>query len=290
VASLRTRFSRSRLLQRLRPDDGGPSQSRFDDVASPWASAVTSGAVSCNICRWSGEAFEGVAHSESALCPDCGSIARDRFLFFCMQQRMTPALGSVVLETSPRLDADYRSAMSRWFDYTASDFDEDAHRAGVKLDLQSIALPDSSIDVILTPHVLEHVPDTDAALREIGRVLRPGGRMFLQVPLLQGRTAPPETPEFHGDDTPVFWRFGHDLTGRLRAAGFDVALLVTASWHSAVVAGELPSGTLLSPEFDVADLLVTAIADDLAVVADATESTRHGFEPSYMFTTWECIA
>ncbi len=234
--------------------------------------------------------FGGGAHSESALCPDCGSIARDRFLFFCMQRRMEPALGSVVLETSPRLGADYRAAMSRWFDYTASDFDEGAHRASVKIDLQAIDLPDSSIDVILTPHVLEHVPDTDAALAEIVRVLRPGGRMFLQVPLLQGHTAPPEAPEFHGDNTPVFWRFGHDLTARLRAAGFDVALLVTEPWHAAVVAGEVPPDTALAAEFDVADLLATAIVDDLAVVADAGEADRHGFEPSYMFATWECIA
>jgi hypothetical protein len=114
--------------------------------------------------------------------------------------------------------------------------------------------------------------------------------MFLQVPLLQGRTAPPETPEFHGDDTPVFWRFGHDLTGHLRAAGFDVALLVTEPWRAAVVAGDVPPGTPLSPEFDVADLLATAIVDDLAVVADVAESARHGFDPPYMFATWECVA
>jgi acyl-ACP thioesterase len=38
--------------------------------------------------------------------------------------------------------------------------------------------------------------------------------MFLQVPVLQGRTAPPVEPEFHGDNTPVFWRFGPELTDR----------------------------------------------------------------------------
>src|SRR3954464_1344796 len=36
----------------------------------------------CNICRWSGPRFDGVEHVESAGCPRCGSIARDRFLFW----------------------------------------------------------------------------------------------------------------------------------------------------------------------------------------------------------------
>ena len=56
------------------------------------------------------------------------------------------------------------------------------------------------------------------------RILAPGGRLALQVPVLQGETAPPTEPEFHGDNTPVFWRFGFDLTDRLRSAGFDTRL------------------------------------------------------------------
>ena len=46
--------------------------------------------------------------------------------------------------------------------YTASDYDESAHKAMIKLDLADMQLPDDSVDVTLTPHVLEHVPDTTA--------------------------------------------------------------------------------------------------------------------------------
>lgn len=42
-----------------------------------------------------------------------------------------------------------------------------------------LPLPDDSIDVVWCERVLQHVPDPDAALREVARVLRPGGRALL---------------------------------------------------------------------------------------------------------------
>ena len=194
-----------------------------------------------------------------------------------------------MLETSPRMGDDYRQAMAGWFDYTASDFDERAHKASVQLDLQAIDLPDDSVDVLLTPHVLEHVPETDRALAEIVRVLRPGGRMYLQVPVLQGATAPPVEPEFHGDDTPVFWRFGPDLTSRLCDNGFTTTLLCTQAWLDHVRSGATTWPTETSAEFDVDSILDGTIEADLTPVATAEEAEHSGFLPAYMFLTWECI-
>lgn len=240
----------------------------------------------CNICWWRGPAFAGGQHSESALCPRCGSIARDRFLFFCFVHR-TPPGRYRVLETSPRLGADYRRAMSSWFAYRASDYDQRAHRTDLRLDLQSLDLDDGSLDVLLTPHVLEHVPDTERALREIHRVLAPGGRMFLQVPVQQGRTAPPATPELHGDATPVFWRFGFDLTARLRELGFRAHLLSTERFRSLVASGAATWPEPPSAEFDVDSMLAAARTEDLLPIAGRELSRRLSFLPEYMFLTWE---
>jgi predicted SAM-dependent methyltransferase len=263
----------------------------FRRVTHPWdweqRFASRPGACFCIICWWSGESFLGPVHSERAICPRCGSIARDRFLFFCFVGR-NPSSRYRVLETSPRLGKGYQRAMRRWFDYRASDFDQRLHRSDIELDLQNIHLESGSVDILLTQHVLEHVPDTDRALEEIHRVLAPEGAMYLQVPILQGATARPTEPELHGDDTPVEWRFGLDLTERLREHGFRTRLLCTEELHRKAQAGCRSWPHPTPPELDVTSIMEALFSSDLVPVAGPETARRIGFRPSYMFLTWEC--
>lgn len=48
--------------------------------------------------------------------------------------------------------------------------------------IESMPLPSDHYDSALSVQVLEHVPDTDTALREVYRVLKPGGIFVLSVP------------------------------------------------------------------------------------------------------------
>jgi SAM-dependent methyltransferase len=180
---------------------------------------------------------------------------------------------------------EYRLAMNEWFEYTPSDFDLGLHRAAIQIDLQAIALPDASLDLILTPHVLEHVPDTDRALRELVRVLAPGGQMLLQVPILQGVTAPPIEPEFHDDNTPVFWRFGPDLVDRLRGVGFETTTLCTQPWFDAVASKTNPWPNA-SGEFDVQSILAASSTSGLTPIADAATAERLGLCEPYQFLVY----
>ena len=50
-------------------------------------------------------------------------------------------------------------------------------------DLTSIPVPDEKYDVILCTQVLEHVPEPRAALVELRRILKTGGRLWLSTPL-----------------------------------------------------------------------------------------------------------
>ncbi len=49
-------------------------------------------------------------------------------------------------------------------------------------DACALPIADQSIDVAVTVNLLEHIPDDGLALREMARILRPGGRMVAVVP------------------------------------------------------------------------------------------------------------
>ncbi len=59
---------------------------------------------------------------------------------------------------------------------------EDLRQSGnlslVQADAQHLPLPDQSVDVAMAMHMLYHVPDIPAAIRELRRITRPGGSVL----------------------------------------------------------------------------------------------------------------
>jgi len=79
--------------------------------------------------------------------------------------------------------------------------------------LESMPFPDASFDSVLCNAVLEHVEDVHRSMREIGRVVKPGGHVVVAIPFLQPFHACP------GD----FRRYTGDGLAQLgRDAGLDV--------------------------------------------------------------------
>jgi len=101
----------------------------------------------------------------------------------------------------------------------------------LQLDLTNLEQPEASWDVLLIYHILEHIPDDEAAMSEMFRVLRPGGRAFVQVPIEIGRKSNYEDPTITTDKgrARAFGQKDHvrkygseGFRERLEAAGFDV--------------------------------------------------------------------
>lgn len=62
------------------------------------------------------------------------------------------------------------------------------HVGFIKADAQRLPLRDNTVDAVISTAVLQLVPDPAAALAEMARVLRPGGRLAIAVPTV-GRLA-----------------------------------------------------------------------------------------------------
>lgn len=71
--------------------------------------------------------------------------------------------------------------------------------------IDAIPVPDASFDVVLCLQVLEHVPDPAAAVRELRRSVRPGGRVLLSTHGVY---------PFHPNPDDL-WRWTHDGLERL---------------------------------------------------------------------------
>jgi 2-polyprenyl-3-methyl-5-hydroxy-6-metoxy-1,4-benzoquinol methylase len=71
-------------------------------------------------------------------------------------------------------------------------------------DITAIPVPDGSFDVVLCTEVLEHVQDPIATVKELVRVLRPGGQLLLSAPLGCGLHQQPY--HYYGGFTPFFYR------------------------------------------------------------------------------------
>ena len=71
-------------------------------------------------------------------------------------------------------------------------------------DIIAIPVESERFDVILCTEVLEHVPEPIAALREMSRILKVGGRLFLTAPLGCGLHQEPH--HYYGGFTPHFYR------------------------------------------------------------------------------------
>jgi SAM-dependent methyltransferase len=106
----------------------------------------------------------------------------------------------------------------------AGEVPPDGRCVEVRGDALRLPLPDASIDRIIAAEVMEHIPDDEAAMAELARVLRPGGLLAVTVP-----TRFPERINWALDENYYRTPGGHvriyrrrELEGRLRRAGLTV--------------------------------------------------------------------
>ncbi len=165
----------------------------------------------------------------NALAPDSMSLERHRLIWLYLKERTNFFTATnKVLHIAPEYCFIKRFAKLPNLDYVTADLN--SPWAKVKLDVQNIPMADNEFDVILCNHVLEHVADDVLAMREMFRVMKPGGFGIFQVPLdsnldvtLEDKTInTPALRELHYGQRDHRRLYGKDYSERLRKAGFIV--------------------------------------------------------------------
>lgn len=204
------------------------------------------GRYSCPLC---GRSFRRllpygyVVQRENALCPSCLSLERHRLIWLWLKREShfmeeRPSLLHIAPELClmRHLKRLYKGQPER---YTTADLESPL--ATLHFNVEQIPLPDKSYQMVICNHLLEHVEKEKQALRELYRILAPGGWGILLAPIDYSLaksfeddtiTDPKERERLFGQYDHRR-RYGRDYPERLRSAGFEVEEIDYAAQLSA---------------------------------------------------------
>lgn len=175
--------------------------------------------------------YSGRAKRKNVLCPGSLSLERHRLLWLYLKKKTDFfSAPHKVLHIAPEQCFYKLFRAMKNLEYTTGDYNSPI--ADIHFDLHNAPFEDNTFGVIFCNHVLEHVDDADRCMRELFRIMKPGGWGIFQVPLDTTRAVSyedksitsPEEREKH------FWQkdhvrlFGLDYKDRLAAAGFTVTV------------------------------------------------------------------
>ena len=168
------------------------------------------------------------------LCPVCGASDRARlyalYLKMKFQDEGKRMKSSKLVHFAP--EGGLGECLSRldYLTYRSADL----YRLDVDdcVDLTDMRIyPDASYDIFICSHVLEHIPDDFAAIKELFRVLKFGGWGIIMVPIMLGLEATYEDASVDTEEGRLkhFGLEDHlrvyskaDFIGKLKAQGFNV--------------------------------------------------------------------
>lgn len=190
--------------------------------------------------------IRGKNYRETLVCP-CGLNARHRavlselvnFTSGRTPQRLRIYASEAVTPFALKLRGTYAR-------FTGSEYTADPVRRNALFpipfqDLSALTFPDSCFDAVVVSDVFEHLPDLPRALREIARILRPGGMLISTFPFAftrrtsvvrarieDRRVVHLAEPEYHGDPMNpdgalVFQIPAWDVLDKARQAEFATA-------------------------------------------------------------------
>lgn len=166
-----------------------------------------------------------------ARCPSCGALERHRWLWLYLTRERPEILeaGTRVLHFAPEpvFSGLFRSRVGSESYVTTDIAQPDVDIQADATDMQMV--DDNAFDVVVCLHVLEHIVDDHAALREIRRMLTAEGVAVVMIPQYAMETTDEDPSVSDPEERKRRWgqadhvrRYGRDFMNRVEATGFTV--------------------------------------------------------------------
>ncbi|CAN5739420.1 class I SAM-dependent methyltransferase [soil metagenome] len=191
-------------------------------------------------------------------CPNCGASDRDRLISSYLQQEISKGKKiKHILDIAPakalgqqlkQITKSYRSADLYMEDVTD------------KTDITNMTVyADKTFDLVVCSHVLEHIPDDLAAMREINRVLKSKGIALILVPIVKQLDA--ITEDIHESDPNERWRkFAQNDHVRLYSQKGLVERLTQSGFRVSKISGQsLLMNHWYDPGFEASSILYKCV-------------------------------
>lgn len=189
--------------------------------------------VECPVCEHSFSKFlsygSKVKHRENVLCPYDLTLERHRLMWLYLKGETSFFEDPIeLLHIAPEQCFHKKFKNQKNLKYLTGDLESPI--ADLHFDLHDIPLEDNRFDVIFCNHVLEHVDDAMQCMKELYRVMKPGGWGIMQVPQDFTRDKTYEDPTITSPEEREkhFWQkdhvrlFGKDYPEWLTKVGFEV--------------------------------------------------------------------
>lgn len=197
----------------------------------------------CPVCGYKSRKFkpDGTPTRKECQCFNCGARERHRFLWYYITTKTD------ILETNNKVlyFAPTGNIPNNLKQQGNSVLTTDLKADNIHFlsDITQLPVGSNEFDVIICQHVLEHVPNDHAAMRELHRVLKPDGDGLIMVPVDESRKS---TFEDSSITTPEqkYQKFGHrdhvrvyspDFKDRLSDVGFNVGVYSSKNTDSSIV-------------------------------------------------------
>ncbi len=198
--------------------------------------------------------YGGRAKRDNVLCPGSLSLERHRLLWLYLKEKTDFfTTKHNMLHIAPEQCFYKLFKAQKNLKYTTGDYNSPI--ADIHFDLHNAPFKEGEFDVIFCNHVLEHVEDANQCMRELYRIMKPGGWGIFQVPLDTTRAVTLEDSNIKSaeDREKHYWQkdhvrlFGLDYKDKLMAAGFEVKVddFVNTLGADLVDRYRLPAGEML---------------------------------------------